>query len=183
MKDNTKENILIFWFEDHGPEDWYKKDDGFDQEIREKFFPLYESLKDGNVEKMIETPATALAYIILFDQFPRNMFRGTPQAFARDDLALSLAKLSVARGYDQEFENTKRAFFYIPFMHSEDINDQKECVRLCKNMDKEGTTYEYAVKHLEVIEKFGRFPHRNEILDRKNTTAEEEYLSRPDAGF
>jgi uncharacterized protein (DUF924 family) len=183
MRD-TKEEILSFWFEETRPSQWFQKNEEFDGQIRDRFHVSYKMARDGLCDSWNIDAQGCLALCILLDQFPRNMFRDSKQAFETDGKALLVAKHAIAKGYDQLLPPVKRRFIYLPFEHSESLNDQKRCVELFESIkDEDPLGYDYAVKHLEVIERFGRFPHRNKVLGRKNTPEEQEYLASPDAGF
>ena len=183
MKDLQKD-ILDFWFEETQPAQWFQVNEDFDNVIRERFGDAYESAKSGQFDDWQNNADGALALCILLDQMPRNMFRGTPQAFVTDNKALIVSKFAISKGLDVVLPLPKRRFLYLPFEHSENMNDQRRSVELFeKNKDDDPLGYDYAVRHLNVIEKYGRFPHRNKILGRDNTPEEEEYLAQPDAGF
>lgn len=183
MKDLRKD-ILDFWFVETQPKQWFQVNEEFDQGVRERFFEPYEMAARGEFDEWQKNSDGALALCILLDQMPRNMFRGTPKAFATDNKALVIAKYAISKGLDQVLSPQKRRFLYLPFEHSENLNDQRRSVELFEKMkDDDPLGYDYALRHLKVIEKYDRFPHRNKILGRDNTPEEEEYLARPDAGF
>lgn len=183
MRD-IKQEILHFWFEETPPALWFQKNGAFDDQIRERFLPAYKLAADGLCDGWRADAEGALALCIVLDQFPRNMFRGQPEAFATDAKALGVAKFAVARGFDQTLSVARRRFLYLPFEHSEDLADQNRAVSLFKSTQGEDPLgYDYAVRHHEVIRRYGRFPHRNAILGRKNTPEEDEYLAQPGAGF
>ncbi|HLO83490.1 MAG TPA: DUF924 family protein [Nostocaceae cyanobacterium] len=185
--------ILEFWFgypdaPDYGKprQFWFNKSPKFDQEIRVKFLEDYQKAAAGQLDDWINTPQTCLALILLLDQFPRNLFRDTPQAFATDWEAVSAAKHAVAQGYDQQLLPVQRWFIYLPLEHSENLEDQRQCVKLFQQLGDDPVSAEviqYALRHKEIIEKFGRFPHRNKILGRKSTVYEEEFLKQPGSSF
>lgn len=179
--------VLDFWFEELTPEQWFKKDPNLDNLIRDKFEDLYSSITCGGYLQWRNNPFSLLAKIIVLDQFSRNMFRDTQKMFTFDMLALNLAKLGIDRGFDKELSFEERAFMYMPFMHSEDIEDQNKCVELFKELAKEDSKYEnnlnFAIRHKEIIEQFNRFPHRNEILERPSTSQEIEFLKKPNSSF
>jgi uncharacterized protein (DUF924 family) len=155
-----------------------------DREITDRFTEVYELAAAGYFDSWQEDAESCLALIIVLDQFPRNMFRSLPQAFATDDRAIELAKLAVDRGYDLQLIPVQRWFIYLPFEHSENIKNQRESIRLFETLaDTPDGEYvlSFAKTHLEIIEQFGRFPHRNEILGRLSTPAEKEFLSNPAA--
>jgi uncharacterized protein (DUF924 family) len=183
MKDLQKD-ILDFWFVETQPQQWFQINEDFDKKVRERFETVYEDAVGGQFLDWQKDADGALALCILLDQMPRNMFRGTPKAFATDNKALVVAKYAVSKGLDTVLSPHKRRFVYLPFEHSENINDQRRSVELFEKMkDDDPLGYDYALRHLKVIEQYGRFPHRNKILGRDNTPEEEDYLARPDAGF
>lgn len=183
MRDTCNE-IIHFWFSETEPVQWFQKNKDFDNLIRERFLVSYNMAKEGLSDEWQTNSEGCLALCILLDQFPRNMFRNTPQAFETDEKALRIAKSCVKNGLDQVLSPLKRRFIYLPFEHSETIEDQKKSLKLFETLKKDDPLgYEYALRHYEVIEKFGRFPHRNKILGRENTPEEEEYLAQPGAGF
>ncbi|MGB0749522.1 MAG: DUF924 family protein [Magnetospiraceae bacterium] len=181
--------ILDFWF---GPEDspeygkdreaWFKKDADFDAEIQRRFGDAVADAINGTLEDMANSPKGALALIILLDQFTRNIYRGDPRSFAGDDRALRIAKEAVAAGWDRDLPPTLRSFVYLPYEHSEALEDQDTSIYLFKNFGAEGKL-EWAVKHRDIIVRFGRFPHRNAVLGRKTTPEEAEFLTQPNSSF
>ncbi|MEM9469674.1 MAG: DUF924 family protein [Pseudomonadota bacterium] len=182
--DSAQQDILNFWFEETEPAQWFQTNPDFDQAIIDRFEALYERAALGEFDQWQESAGGVLALCILLDQMPRNMFRNTPQAFATDSKALEFVKVAIPKGLDRSLPVLKRRFLYLPYEHSEDLEDQKSCVALFETIkDEDKLGYDYAIRHYEVIEQFGRFPHRNIILGRENTKEEEIYLSRPDAGF
>lgn len=172
------EEVLRFWLDEVGPEGWYKSDESLDQAIRDKFQTAWEGALDGKYALWLTYPSGTLAYIILTDQFPRNMFRNSGQAFASDRAALAAAKSAIAKGWDMRIDAPARQFFYLPLMHAENLCDQDRCVRLmCERMPGQGAgNLIHAKAHREIIRLFGRFPYRNAALGRKSTDAEQEYL-------
>lgn len=179
-----RREILHFWFEESSPQQWFQKNDGFDRQIRDRFLVTYEMARDGLCDSWKQDAEGCLALCIVLDQFPRNMFRGDARAFSTDEKALAAARYAISKGFDQLVPPVRRRFLYLPFEHGENIDDQNKAVALFGKMKQDDPLgYDYALRHLEVIEKFGRFPHRNAVLGRKNTPEEEEYLARPDAGF
>lgn len=183
MRD-TKAEVLHFWFTETQPQQWFQKNDDFDRAIRERFMVTYDMARDGLCDAWRDDAPGCVALCVVLDQFPRNMFRNDPRAFATDEAALLVAKFAVARGFDKLVTPEKRRFLYLPYEHSESLSDQKKSVDLFAAMKKDDPLgYDYALRHLEVIEKFGRFPHRNAVLGRANTPEEEEYLAQPGAGF
>ena len=178
--------VLRFWFgegADYGQahKRWFAKDPAFDAVVRQRFAPLLEQMLAGGHRDWLGTPRDSLARIVVLDQFPRNMFRGTARAFAADPLALEAAKHAVARGYDRDMLDVEKQFVYLPFEHSESLDDQERACALMRPLGEE--LYQWAVKHKVIIERFGRFPHRNPILGRTSTPAESEFLKQPGSGF
>lgn len=173
------EEIYLFW-KDAGPDKWFKSDPAFDVAVRERFLETYEAGMRGELDHWERSAYGAFALVILFDQFPRNMFRGTPQAFASDEKAKQIADRAIAAGRDKAVDPEVHTFFYLPYMHSEQLPDQERCVALMKESGKQ-ESIKYAEIHLDAIARFGRFPHRNIILGRKSTPEETAYLE--DGGF
>lgn len=183
MRD-TRSDILEFWFSEIKPAQWFEKNSDFDESIRARFEQDYKLAIQGIYDGWQNQPEGALALIILLDQFPRNMYRDTPQAFAGDAKALEVSKQAVAKEFDQTLSVQEKTFMYLPFEHSENIDDQKKSLELFETIKQDDpVVYDYAKRHYDVIKKFGRFPHRNSILERSNTKLEEEYLSQPNSGF
>jgi uncharacterized protein (DUF924 family) len=185
--------ILDFWF---GKPDepgygkprkaWFTKNPEFDQEVRSRFITDYEQAATGQLDDWKASPLSCLALIILLDQFSRNMFRGQPEAFATDPQALAYAKYAIERGFDKELLPIQRWFVYMPFEHSENLAEQHQCVELfstLQNYPECTSGVDYALRHLKIIERFGRFPHRNKILDRETTLEEAEFLKQPGSSF
>jgi len=162
--------ILDFWFS-HGWDDWWTPDPAFDAEIRDRFLTLWEEERANEPDHFLGAADDALAGVILFDQFPRNMFRGHAEQFSTDPLALAVAKGAIGRGYDDGMTPERRGFLYMPFEHSENLTDQRQSLLLFTALG-HAEQLKYARKHYEVIEKFGRFPHRNAMLGRKPTALE-----------
>jgi uncharacterized protein (DUF924 family) len=170
----SPEQVLNFWF-GAGPQKWFAKDDSFDAAITERFLPTYEAAAAGRLHDWEAGAESALALIIVLDQFSRNMFRGSPRTFAADALALSVAKHALAQGFDEKFEIPKRNFFYLPLMHSENLGDQELCVALSREKADENTL-KFAELHADIIRRFGRFPHRNALLGRRTSPEEQAFL-------
>ncbi|OJW69144.1 MAG: hypothetical protein BGO68_03535 [Candidatus Amoebophilus sp. 36-38] len=179
-ENRTYTEILDFWFSNENKERWFGKDEKFDNLIRERFLTLYEQAAQGMLDNWKQTPAGILALIILLDQFSRNMFRGDRRSYATDHQALSLAKEAINKGMDKKLSESQRKFIYMPLMHSENLEDQQLSVQLFAN---DTLTYFYATRHMEIIRKFGRFPHRNAILGRKSTNEELIFLKESNASF
>ena len=159
-----RSDVLKFWF-GLKPEQWWKSDPELDHRVRQTFLKLWAEKRQLPVESFLTDPLSAAAAVILFDQFPRNMFRGDAEQFATDHLALAIAKGAVDKGFDDELERQERGFLYMPFQHSEELADQDRSMLLFTAL---GDAYQlgYAKKHHEVIARFGRFPHRNKMLGR-----------------
>jgi len=171
----TPNEILTFWFEEAGSGRWFQKSDAFDAQVRMQFEETVLSLAT-DAQDWIETPEGSLALIIALDQFPRNIYRGTKAAFAFDDKALGYAQGMTDKGWDLKIDQSRRAFVYMPFMHAENISAQNESVRLMDMRLNNDNNLYHAKEHRKVIERFGRFPHRNEILGRKSTAEETAFL-------
>ncbi|MCK0167065.1 DUF924 domain-containing protein [Jannaschia sp. S6380] len=175
------DDVLRFWLEDCGPEDWYRQDDALDARIRDRFEVTWQAARRGGIDTWFKNARGSLAFLILTDQFPRNMFRGTPDAFATDELARRIATRAVDRKFDLQIEEPGRQFFYLPFEHSECLADQERAVRLiCSRMDAPETLL-HARAHRQVIRTFGRFPFRNEALGRTSSEREAAFLA--DGGY
>ena len=178
MADHRAEQVLHFWFGEAAKR-WFEKNATFDAEIRSRFLPLYEELSSNS--DWLAEPRHCLARIVVLDQFPRNMFRGTPRAFAADPLALAAAKHAVGEGFDRDLLPVEKQFVYLPFEHSESLADQERACQLMQPLGED--LNDWALRHKRIIERFGRFPHRNEILGRKSTLEEIEFLKQPGSGF
>ncbi len=176
MSQITPAEIVSFWRE-AGAEKWFEKDDDFDRAIRSRFLAALEAAARGERAELEDSAEGALALVLLFDQFPRNMFRGSARAFATDPLARGVADRALARGFDQATDQTMRPFFYLPFMHSELIADQERCIRLYQAFG-DAELLGHARAHRDIVVKFGRFPHRNRALGRATTPAEQQFLDR-----
>ena len=173
-------NVLSFWFEQSGREKWFKSSDGFDADVRKRFETLSISLAARRAMRP-ENPDEGLAMILCLDQFPRNMYRGTPAAFAWDAQALACADIMIERGWDLKLKQDPRSFVYMPYMHAEDIAMQVKCVDLTdRRLDSENQLF-HAKAHMQLIEKFGRFPHRNKILGLESTPLDLTFLA--DGGY
>lgn len=172
------EEVLSFWLDEVGPAGWYRQDDALDDEIRRRFEATYDKCMQGSLSLWLTYASGTLAYIILTDQFPRNMFRGSGKAFKSDPIARAAAKQAIARGWDQQIDGLARQFFYLPLMHAECLSDQERAVRLIKDRmpDDGGENLLHARAHREVIRRFGRFPHRNDDLGRATQDVELGYL-------
>lgn len=173
--------VLRFWFEELGGDDWFAKDHHLDERIRARFLPLYEELVARDVPEA-GTPRTLLAAVIVLDQFSRNMFRDSPRAYAADPIARRLARTAVEQGLDRSMTDQERMFLYLPFEHSEDRADQALSVELFSRLGNE-LWVRYALAHKELIDRFGRFPHRNAVLNRESSPDELERLRQPMGQF
>ena len=171
------QEILDFWIDETGPEGWYRQDDALDAEIAARFGKCWQSARAGAFSGWMRCAEGALALLILTDQFPRNMFRGSAEAFATDRRALGVANQSIARGFDLATPEPQRQFFYLPFMHAESLPHQERGVRLFLMNMPGGENLLHARAHRKVIRDFGRFPYRNDALGRHSTVAETDYLS------
>ena len=182
--------VLDFWFDgEREREEWFRKDDAFDASIGQRFGATIDAALAGSLDAAHwdATPEGALARIVVLDQFTRNVFRGTSRAFAGDAQALATARALVARGHDLRLRPVQRQFAYLPFEHSESLDDQREALRLFARLGRDAPALagllEWAQKHFVIIERFGRFPHRNAILGRASTAEELEFLKGPGSGF
>jgi len=172
------EDILAYWLDEVGTAGWYRSDEALDKDIRDRFETDWKHATQGARALWLTYASGTLAYIILTDQFPRNMFRGTGKAFASDKLARAAAKAAIARGWDMRIDGMARQFFYMPLMHSECLADQDRCVRLMKARMPDGgaANLVHARAHREMIRQFGRFPTRNAVLSRCTTGAEASFV-------
>ncbi len=175
-------DVLAFWFVERRPEQWFKQDDGVDAAIRARFGELYGRLAANVPPYWEETPLACLAAVIVLDQFPRNIYRDDPRAFATDAAALAIATNAIGQGFDRTLGPVERLFLYMPFQHSEERGVQARSVELFATIG-QPRTLEYARHHQEIVERFGRFPHRNEVLGRKSTEAELAFLEGPEPCF
>ena len=176
------QEVLAFWFDEIEPEKWWKKDEDFDALLVERFSDLHARARQCELFGWRQTAPGRLAEIIILDQFSRNMFRDTPLAFANDALALALSQEAIGCGADQLLTAMQRSFLYMPFMHSESIEIHKTAVELYRK-NGIGNSLEFEQRHRAIIERFGRYPHRNEILGRQSTAEEIEFLQQPGSNF
>ena len=176
------QDIINFWFNEATPKQWFVKDEEFDALIYDRFSEVYDAASNCELFAWRSTPTGRLAEIIVLDQFPRNMFRDTSAAFATDTLALCLAQEAVAQSDDQKLPSQQRAFLYMPYMHSESPAIHQGAVKLFEQPGME-TNLDYELKHQTIIERFGRYPHRNEALGRESTPEELEFLQTPGSSF
>ena len=177
--------VLKFWFE-LDRKAWFEKNEALDEELRQRFLALYELGAAGKLASWKQAPASCLALIVLLDQFPRNMFRGSARAFAADSLARDAARGILDNGWDKAMTPDERQFAYLPFEHSEALDDQERCLALMKEISVFPETAgmpKWAEAHLVIIHRFGRFPHRNAALGRASTPEEVEFLKLPASSF
>jgi uncharacterized protein (DUF924 family) len=172
------EDVLAFWRE-AGPSRWFRKDEVFDTQFRERFLHSHQAAVSGDFASWAGSASGALALLILLDQFPRNSFRGSPRMFESDEMAREVAREAIARGFDMQVEPQLRNFLYLPFMHSESLPDQDRAVELTRTLGDD--PYRFAVLHRDIIFRFGRFPHRNAVLGRATTPDEQKFLD--EGGF
>jgi uncharacterized protein (DUF924 family) len=177
-EDTTADDVLAFW-QDAGPQRWFRKDEQFDAAFRGRFLAAHEAAVQGRLDAWNADARGALALVILLDQFPRNAFRGSARMYASDARAREVARAAVEKGFDREVAEDLRGFFYLPFMHSEEAADHERCVQLMEPLG--GESLRYARHHRDIIRRFGRFPHRNALLGRANTPEEERFLA--EGGF
>ncbi len=176
------DEVLDFWFRELDRKAWFEKSDATDTLVRNRFLALHEKLAREVKPPSNLPPRAMLAAVIVFDQFPRNMFRGTPRAFATDPLALALARHMVDAGLDRDLSKDERMFLYLPFEHSEQAAEQSRCCALFALLE-DAELVRYAYAHKDIIDRFGRFPHRNAILGRASTPGEIEFLKQPGSSF
>ena len=175
--------ILVFWFEEISPESWFKKDASFGDILKQQFGRTLGQALAGQLDKWAQNKDGRLALILLLDQMTRNIFRDTPKAFSGDEIACALSLRSVADGFLEIEKNLhKRQFFLMPMMNSEDLEIQKKSLPLFKALTSENT-YDYAIRNHNIIERFGRFPHRNHILNRPSSNEELEFLAQQASSF
>lgn len=174
----TAADVVRFW-RDAGPKRWFQRDDEFDARFRSGFLAAHEAAAAGRLQAWSITPEGALALVLLLDQFPRNAFRGTPRVYATDPPARAVADTAIRSGFDRMVEPELRRFFYLPFAHSEELQDLERCVTL--NEEEGGDSLRWAKHHRDIVARFGRFPHRNAMLGRASTAEEERFLA--EGGF
>lgn len=174
----SPQDIVAFW-RDAGPARWFRKDEAFDRDFRERFLTVHEAAASGEIDSWGATPDGALALLVLLDQFPRNAFRGTARMFATDPRARRIARIAVEAGFDEIVGSPLAQFFHLPFMHSEDLADQDMAVELSRASGPD--SLKWAQLHRDIIARFGRFPHRNAPLGRTTTSEEQRFLD--EGGF
>lgn len=177
------ENVRDFWLNTVGPDGWNNPTDEQIMDMRSRFMPLWEQAKDGALTSWICRPESCLALVVLLDQFPRLMYRGSARSYDSDAIALAVSKRAIVMGHDLKLREPERQFFYLPLMHSENMMDQERCVRLMAlRLPKASPeAMVHARAHRDIIRQFGRFPYRNAILGRANTPAEDDYMN--DGGY
>jgi len=175
------QDVLDFWFSDQMSGNWFAKSDDIDREIKQRFGHAQTDAHAGLMDDWIQAPDSALALIILLDQFPRNIHRGSPRSFASDTMALYNARAAIKAGHDRDFTPEQRQFFYLPLMHSENLADQERSVALYEKLGNAHSLH-FAREHRDIIAQFGRFPHRNAVLGRDNTPQETDFL-KTHSGF
>jgi len=195
------DDVLNFWFgtldaagcaDAAHAERWWKKNQSFDDELRQRFGTLHEAIANGDHDDWLKTPRGRLAYVIALDQFSRNLFRDSPRMYAYDAKALGAARKGVAASVDKALAHDERIFLYMPFEHSEELADQALCItlfaRMCEGLSGDALkraqdNVTYARRHHDIVKRFGRFPHRNAILGRASTPEEAEFLTTPGSSF
>ena len=183
--------MLRFWFgdgADYGKvhKRWFEKDPTFDALVTKHYQKLHQEMLEGGHRDWLDEPRPCLARILVLDQFPRHIYRGSALAFSTDALALEAANHLVGRGWDRELLPVERMFAYLPFEHSESLADQERACELCKALDafpETADTHRWAIAHRDIVRRFGRFPHRNAALGRASTPEEIEFLKQPGSGF
>ncbi len=178
----SPDDVLTFWFEELSERDWYNSTPSLDAQILRRFRPTHLALARSVEPHWRADPSSRLAAVIVLDQLPRNMYRATPLAFATDGLARREARMAIAGGADRLVHGRQRPFFYLPFEHSEALEDQEYSVRLFSDLP-DAQLLDYAVRHRDIVARFGRFPHRNEFLGRETTEEEVRFLQLPGSRF
>ena len=176
-------DVLRFWFDEASPDDWFAGDASFDRRVRERFADLVDAAASARLDGWRDSAEGCLALCLLLDQFPRNLYRDDARAYAYDAQARSVARLALERGFDLDLTPSQRLFIYLPLQHSENLADQKLCVDLCRERTGDSEHVRFAEDHRRVIERFGRFPHRNAVLGRPSTAEEEAFLAEEGRGF
>lgn len=183
MTEWTAQRVLDFWFDPATEKNWFVKSDEFDARVRDTLIPAYELAAGGAFDDWARTGKGAVALCVLLDQFPRNVFRGSPQSFATDPQALAITRQALAEGLDQSLSANEKLFLYLPLEHDEDMASQTLCCQLMRERIGRPDLVDYADRHRVIIERFGRFPHRNAVLDRPNTAEETAFLKEPGSSF
>lgn len=182
---NEADTILNTWFVDIGPNGWFAPTPELDELLRTRFLTVYDrvALNHSEINQWLETPSSSMALVLLLDQFPRNMFRGQARSFATDALAVNVARRAIEREHDVLSPLDRRVFYYLPFEHSENLEDQELAVKLVRERANLHEYLAFAEAHRDIIQEFGRFPHRNGILGRENTPEEQAFLESGGATF
>lgn len=183
MVDRLIDEIVDFWFDEAMKPYWFRKSPSFDRAVADTLGPHHEAAARGDYDHWMEDVDGCIALCILLDQVPRNMFRDDPRAFATDAKARAVSDHAVANGFDLECTTDERIFLYLPYEHHEDLASQERSVALFTERVGDETTVRYALRHREIIQRFGRFPHRNAVLGRPGTPEEEAFLKEPDSSF
>ncbi|MBJ7557014.1 DUF924 family protein [Marinomonas spartinae] len=176
------QEVLDFWFNEIDSELWFQKDTDFDNKIITRFGKLHQQAVQGELSAWRHSPKGALAEIILLDQFSRNIYHDQPEAFAADSMALALAQVAIQNGFDQALSLSERSFLYMPFMHSESAVIHEEAVKLFRSLGIVNNL-DFELKHKKIVDRFGRYPHRNAILGRKSSPEELAFLEEPNSSF
>jgi len=182
----TPDKVLDFWFNEADSKDWFERSDAFDAVIRDRFAAAVEMARGGDYSEWDTTPKGCLALIILIDQFSRNLYRDSPEAWSADARALACTRRALDAGHDVALTTDERKFLYMPLMHSEALADQEDCVRLFGELaagNKDDVSLDFAIRHRDIVARFGRFPHRNDVLGRASTDEEVAFLQEPDSSF
>ncbi len=179
----TIDEVLDFWFAPGQERRWFTRDPDFDAAVRDRLLPVALIAREGRLDDWRARARGCLALVILLDQVPRNVFRDSPEAFASDAAARAVTRHALDEGLDRELSQVERLFLYLPLEHSEDLADQELSCRLIGALDEDPGWLDYALKHREIIARFGRFPHRNAILGRCSTAEEEAFLRQPGSSF
>lgn len=178
----TPKDVLDFWYDPANQPFWFKKSATFDEAVRQRLGDAHAAAAAGRLDNWRTTPEGALALVILLDQVPRNIHRGTARAFATDGAALAIAAAAIDDGLDRQLDSDQRLFLYLPLEHSEELEDQERSVALFTAIGNARLT-DYAVRHRDIIARFGRFPHRNALLGRASTAEELRFLEEPNSSF
>ncbi|OZG74677.1 hypothetical protein BTA51_06755 [Hahella sp. CCB-MM4] len=176
------QGVLEFWFQELDPKDWWRKSHQLDSTIARRFGTIHQAACAGECEAWRTEPMGRLAEVIVLDQFSRNIFRDRPEAFAADGMALVLAQTAISAGADQSLDATHKAFLYLPFMHSESALIHERAMQLFNQPGLENNL-DFEIRHKAIIDRFGRYPHRNDILGRKSTAEEIDFLQQPGSSF
>jgi uncharacterized protein (DUF924 family) len=172
----TPEDIVNFWYYELSPSRWFAEDPALDLQIRDKFLDTYELAVSNKLAAWEDTPEGVLALLLVLDQFPRRMFRGTPRAYETDETAIDLARRAIIKHFDDRIDRHFKLLFYLPFLNSESVGDQRLALFYIRERTKEDMWLTLAEQHMDVVQRFGRFPHRNPVLGRETTPEENEYL-------